>query len=136
VSIHINLLLRILPLRRGSPKSPEGNAEDTKNWATLRRFGGLADLPSHATLQHVSEDERTPLQDLKIEFTAPTQEVKQWLEASVSKTALELAERLVKAGAQTWRYLARNHCWIEVTYSDEGPARASVWRRSRILIAE
>jgi hypothetical protein len=108
-----------------------------KNWQILQRRAGLADLPESAVLVQVEERDKPGGQYSGfVGFTGSKQEVRKWLEASLSVVHLKIGGRESAQSSNGRLYPAPNHCWIRVAPFGGGRERVLAYWRSIILIAD
>lgn len=108
-----------------------------KNWQTLQRRAGLADLPQSAVLLQVAERDKPGGQyGGFVSFTAGKDDMRKWLKASLSAQHLKMGDKSTIPLGTRWLYPAPNQCWIRVEAAEEGRERVIAYWRTRILIAE
>jgi beta-lactamase regulating signal transducer with metallopeptidase domain len=108
-----------------------------KNWQILQRRAGLADLPESAVLVQVEERDKPGGQYSGfVGFTGSKQEVRKWLEASLSVVHLKIGDQESAQSSNGRLYPAPNHCWIRVAPFGGGRERVLAHWRSIILIAD
>ncbi|MFN7564245.1 MAG: M56 family metallopeptidase [Prosthecobacter sp.] len=108
-----------------------------KNWQTLQRRARLADLPGSVVLQEVAEQDKPSGQNGGyISFTVGRDEVRKWLEASLSADDLKMGDTSSMQTGARRLYRAPDRCWIRVEAVDGGRERVIAYWRSLILIAE
>lgn len=108
-----------------------------KNWQTLQRRAGLADLPQSAVFLLVAERDKPGGQNGGfISFSAGKDDVRKWLEASLSAQHLKMGDKSSIQLGTRWLYPAPNQCWIRVEAAEGGRERVIAYWSTRILIAE
>jgi hypothetical protein len=71
-----------------------------------------------------------------VSFTAGKDDVRKWLEASLSTQHLQMGDKSTMRLGTRWLYPAPNQCWIHVETAEGGRERVIAYWRTRILIAE
>lgn len=108
-----------------------------KNWQTLQRRAGLADLPATAVLQEVAERDKPGGQHGGfVSFTAAKDAVRTWLKASLSPQLIEMGDKTSVLVGTRRLYPAPSQCMLRVEAAEGGRERVIAYWNNRILIAK